>query len=83
MPCTKCGEENRFGGRDDKLCFYQETCAVHRRIVRKFLKMFVNGIQPYFSRFIEEMDHEVQLAMHFKSTCHFISETVLLDCCSP
>ena len=56
--------------------FYQKTRAVHRGIVRKILKMFVNGIQPYFSRFIEEMDHKVQLAMQFQSTCHFISETV-------
>ena len=38
---------------------------------------FTLSFQQYFSRFIKEMEHEVQLAMQFNQWCsYFISESV-------
>ena len=50
-------------------------------------KGFSEGVQPFISKFVQDMDQLVQLAMNFKPGCHFVSETVFattffLACCT-
>ena len=74
--CDNCQRTVYCDGRDDELWFHSPVMAVHSSIVWLCLKWYVNGTQPFISKFVSIMKDTMKRAMNYNPGCRCFSESV-------